>query len=113
VTAAPNSARSACPTLEPSDYAAVPPNAFGCVFLPDRIQKGYHVEELADGAYYVSNGAYDAMFISTCSGVIVVNLGSDDPTPDTTKTWDERSGIPPECVSLQARRPPAPGRSFP
>jgi hypothetical protein len=61
------------PYSEPSDYAAVPPNQFGCLFLPDRTQKGYHVEELADGAYYVSNGAYDAMFIRTGNGVIAVD----------------------------------------
>jgi hypothetical protein len=43
------------------------------VFLPDRIQKGYHVEELADGAHYVSNGAYDAMFVRTGNGIIAVD----------------------------------------
>lgn len=56
-----------------SDYLAVPPEQTGTMFLPDRVRKGYHVEELADGVHYLSNGAYDCMFVRTGGGVVLVD----------------------------------------
>ncbi|MFB3389050.1 hypothetical protein [Flavobacterium sp. LAR06] len=31
------------------------------------------MEEMNDGAYYVSNGVYDCMFITTANGVVVID----------------------------------------
>jgi glyoxylase-like metal-dependent hydrolase (beta-lactamase superfamily II) len=56
-----------------SDYRPIPADGYGTLFLPDRIRKGYHVEELNDGAFYVTQGAYDAMFVATGNGVVVVD----------------------------------------
>lgn len=55
------------------DYAAPPEESYGSLFLPDRIAKGYHVEELKDGVYWVTAGWYDCMFVCTGNGVIVVD----------------------------------------
>ncbi|OVE74557.1 hypothetical protein BVX95_02045 [archaeon D22] len=47
---------------------------------PQIPEKGYIVEELSDGLYYVSDGTYNTMFLTTGEGVIVVdappNLGN-------------------------------------
>ncbi|MFD9665061.1 MBL fold metallo-hydrolase [Rhodococcus sp. NPDC059968] len=56
-----------------SDYRPIPPNATGSLFLPDRLEKGYHVEELNDGVFYLTSGAYDCMFIATGNGVVAVD----------------------------------------
>ncbi|MEV6655050.1 MBL fold metallo-hydrolase [Streptomyces sp. NPDC051219] len=56
-----------------ADYRPVPADAYGTLFLPDRLAKGYHVEEIHDGAYYVTSGAYDCMFVATGNGVVVVD----------------------------------------
>lgn len=56
-----------------SDYRPIPADAYGTLFLPDRLAKGYHVEEINDGAYYVTSGAYDTMFVRTGNGVVVVD----------------------------------------
>ncbi|MDT7724845.1 MAG: hypothetical protein QOI21_1421 [Actinomycetota bacterium] len=56
-----------------SDYRPIPADAYGTLFLPDRLRKGYHVEELNDGAFYVTQGAYDTMFVATGNGVVVVD----------------------------------------
>lgn len=56
-----------------SDYRPIPPDAYGTLFIPERIRKGYYVEELNDGVYYVSSGAYDGMFVATGNGVVVVD----------------------------------------
>ena len=56
-----------------ADYLPIPPNAQGSLFNPDRLKKGYFVEEMNDGAYYVTSGAYDAMFVRTGGGVVVVD----------------------------------------
>jgi glyoxylase-like metal-dependent hydrolase (beta-lactamase superfamily II) len=56
-----------------SDYLPIPPNAQGSLFNPDRLKKGYFTEEMNDGVYYVTSGAYDAMFVRTGRGVIVVD----------------------------------------
>jgi glyoxylase-like metal-dependent hydrolase (beta-lactamase superfamily II) len=55
------------------DFVAVPAEQTGNTFLPERLRKGYHLEELADGVYYVSNSAYDSMFVRTDAGVVVVD----------------------------------------
>ncbi|MEV0034586.1 MBL fold metallo-hydrolase [Streptomyces sp. NPDC050804] len=56
-----------------TDYRPIPADGYGALFLPDRIAKGYHVEEINDGAYYVTSGAYDTMFVRTGNGVVVVD----------------------------------------
>ena len=52
-----------------TDYDPVPENATGPV-IPE---KGYIVESLGDGLYYLSNGAYNTIFLVTEEGVIVVD----------------------------------------
>jgi glyoxylase-like metal-dependent hydrolase (beta-lactamase superfamily II) len=56
-----------------SDYHPIPADEYGTLFLPDRLRKGYHVEELNGGVYYVTSGAYDSLFVATGSGVVVVD----------------------------------------
>lgn len=36
-------------------------------------EKGYWVDEINDGIYWVTNGAYQSMFMTTGSGIIVVD----------------------------------------
>ena len=55
-----------------ASYAAalVPKSAYG---VPIPKDKGYVVEEIKDGLYWVTEGAYTAMFLTTGEGVIVVD----------------------------------------
>jgi glyoxylase-like metal-dependent hydrolase (beta-lactamase superfamily II) len=55
-------------------------NAFAAAPLPDSARgvpipqdKGYHVEEISSGLYWVTEGAYTMMFLTTGQGVIVVD----------------------------------------
>ena len=59
------------PTESPTKttYASIPDSAFGPV-IPE---KGYHVEEIGDGLYWVTEGTYHMMFLTTGEGVIVVD----------------------------------------
>lgn len=50
--------------------APVPESAFGQQVDPE---KGYLVEEISDGLYYVTEGSYQVMFLTTGEGVIVVD----------------------------------------
>ncbi|MFW5450536.1 MAG: MBL fold metallo-hydrolase [Methylophagaceae bacterium] len=50
--------------------APVPDSAYGVAIPKD---KGYVVEEIKDGLYWVTEGAYTAMFLTTGKGVIVVD----------------------------------------
>ncbi len=53
-------------------YAAAPvPESAKGVPIPQ--DKGYFVEEIKDGIYWVTEGAYTAMFLTTGKGVIVVD----------------------------------------
>ena len=53
-------------------YAVAPvPEAAKGVSIPQ--DKGYFVEEIKDGLYWVTEGAYTAMFLTTGKGVIVVD----------------------------------------
>jgi glyoxylase-like metal-dependent hydrolase (beta-lactamase superfamily II) len=53
-------------------YAAAPvPETAKGVPIPQ--DKGYFVEEIKDGIYWVTEGAYTAMFLTTGKGVIVVD----------------------------------------
>jgi len=59
---------AACSPSAPSK-AAIPDAAFG----PAIPEKGYLVEELGDGLYWVTEGTYHVMFLTTGEGVIVVD----------------------------------------
>lgn len=65
--------RSEVITLEainvPEPMAPIPDTAMGFP-IPD---KGYYVEELGDGLYFVTEGTYHVMFLTTGEGVIVVD----------------------------------------
>ena len=52
------------------DAAPVPAAAMGPVIPQD---KGYLVEDLGDGLYWVTEGAYQVMFLTTGEGVIAVD----------------------------------------
>ncbi len=49
--------------------AAIPKEAYG----PAPSEKGYVVEEIKDGLYWVTEGLYQVMFLTTGEGVIVVD----------------------------------------
>jgi glyoxylase-like metal-dependent hydrolase (beta-lactamase superfamily II) len=55
------------------DFAPPPESSHGALFMEDRIKKGYHVEEVKDGLYWVTSGWYDCMFIRTGAGVVVMD----------------------------------------
>jgi glyoxylase-like metal-dependent hydrolase (beta-lactamase superfamily II) len=50
--------------------APVPASAYGVPIDPE---KGYFVEEIADGLYWITEGAYTLMFLTTGEGVIIVD----------------------------------------
>jgi len=52
------------------ELAPIPDSAFGPAVDPE---KGYLVEEIEDGLYWVTEGVYQAMFLTTGVGVIVVD----------------------------------------
>jgi glyoxylase-like metal-dependent hydrolase (beta-lactamase superfamily II) len=61
------------PYTTQADYLPIPAEAMGTLFDPGRLKKGYYTDEIGDGVYYVTSGAYDCMFVRTGSGVIVVD----------------------------------------
>ena len=52
------------------ELAPIPKEDFGPAVDPD---KGYFVEEIDDGLYWVTEGTYHVMFLTTGEGVIVVD----------------------------------------
>jgi len=56
-----------------ADFLPIPAGATGTLFDPERLKKGYVRQEIGDGIHYVTSGAYDAMFVQTGNGVIVVD----------------------------------------
>ena len=46
-----------------TSFAPPPEESHGALFLPDRLEKGYHVEEIRDGVYWVTVGWYDCLFV--------------------------------------------------
>jgi glyoxylase-like metal-dependent hydrolase (beta-lactamase superfamily II) len=52
------------------EFAPVPETAYGPPIDPE---KGYFVEELSDGLYWLTEGAYTLIFLTTGEGVIVVD----------------------------------------
>ena len=50
--------------------APLPDAAKGVPISPD---KGYYVKEIKDGLYWVTEGVYNTMFLTTGQGVIVVD----------------------------------------
>jgi glyoxylase-like metal-dependent hydrolase (beta-lactamase superfamily II) len=61
------------PYTTQADYLPIPAEAMGTLFDPERLKKGYVTQEIGDGIYYVTSGAYDAMFVRTGNGVIIVD----------------------------------------
>jgi len=59
-------------SVEPAmtDVAPVPETAYGPPIDPE---KGYLVEEISDGLYWVTEGVYTLIFLTTGEGVIVVD----------------------------------------
>ena len=57
-------------TPAPPTVAPVPAAAFGPAIPQD---KGYLVEEIGDGLYWVTEGVYQVMFLTTGEGVIAVD----------------------------------------
>lgn len=49
--------------------SGIPENAMG----PEIPEKGYLVEEIRDGLYWVTDGTYQVMFLVSCAGVVVVD----------------------------------------
>lgn len=54
----------------PSDFAPVPPSARGPAIPQD---KGYLVREINGGLYWVTDGTYQVMFLTTGKGVVAVD----------------------------------------
>jgi hypothetical protein len=69
-----------------SDVAPVPPTAYGPPIDPE---KGYFVEEISDGLYWLTEGVYTLMFLTTGEGVIVVDAPGRDCGRRTTVNWRE------------------------
>jgi glyoxylase-like metal-dependent hydrolase (beta-lactamase superfamily II) len=59
----------AAPADDLPDYAPVPPSAFG----PAVNASGYFVGHIAANLYWVTDGFYQAMFVTTTEGVVVVD----------------------------------------
>jgi glyoxylase-like metal-dependent hydrolase (beta-lactamase superfamily II) len=56
-------------TMLKTDYAPVPENARG----PTIPEKGYVIEDLGENLYFLSNGAYNTIFMVTNNGVIAID----------------------------------------
>ena len=69
VLAAPGADAGVLTHNEGGDPAPLPPGAFG----PAIPEKGYLVEEISDGLYWVTEGSYQAIFMETRRGVWVVD----------------------------------------
>lgn len=54
----------------PQEFVPLPPTAFG---PPIPQEKGYLVEEIGSGLYWVTEGSYIALFLETRHGVVVVD----------------------------------------
>lgn len=55
---------------EGTDPVPLPPTAFG----PPIPAKGYLVEEISNGLYWVTDGTYIALFMTTAAGVVVMDV---------------------------------------
>jgi glyoxylase-like metal-dependent hydrolase (beta-lactamase superfamily II) len=64
-----NQSASSNSTMLKTDYAPVPENARG----PTIPEKGYVIEDLGENLYFLSNGAYNTMFMVTNNGVIAID----------------------------------------
>jgi len=63
------STASAADSGDLPDYAAIPPTAFG----PKPNAQGYFVGSIAGNLYWVTDGVYQAMFLTTRDGVVLVD----------------------------------------
>jgi len=61
------------PYTTQADYLPVPAQALGPLVGRERLKKGYVTEEIGDGIHHVTNGFYDAMFVLTGNGVVVID----------------------------------------
>ncbi len=66
----------------PGDVAPIPAAARGPAIPQD---KGYLVKEIKDGLYWLTDGTYQVMFLTTGRGVIVV-----DAPPNLAQKYSER-----------------------
>jgi len=60
---------AAAPADDLPDYAPIPAGAFG----PAVNTSGYYVGHIAANLYWVTDGVYQAMFLTTAKGVVVVD----------------------------------------
>ncbi len=58
------------PKATPANVAPIPPGCAGPAIPAD---KGYFVEEIRDGVYWVTEGVFQAMFLSTGEGVVAID----------------------------------------
>ncbi len=58
------------PTFAQEPYAEIPASAFDPSV---DLSNGYYVGDLGDGAYYLTEGTYQLMFLTTGEGVIIVD----------------------------------------
>jgi len=96
---------------ETEEPAAAPlPDAAAGPAIPQ--DKGYLVEEIQDGLYWVTEGVYQTIFLTTGEGVIVVdappsigeNLFTSSTATPTQTTSELQASFPPTLLSLPTRR---------
>ncbi|HEV8560184.1 MAG TPA: MBL fold metallo-hydrolase [Actinophytocola sp.] len=57
------------PSDELPDYAPVPPGSLG----PPMNESGYHVGRIAGNLYWITNSFYQAMFLTTTDGIVLID----------------------------------------
>jgi hypothetical protein len=62
------------PYTTQADYLPLPAEAMSTAVGRERLKKGYVTEEIGDGVYYITNGSYDAMFVRTGNGVVIIDM---------------------------------------
>jgi glyoxylase-like metal-dependent hydrolase (beta-lactamase superfamily II) len=68
-TSAPSPSEGIAPVAKPVGAVPIPESALG----PAIPEKGYLVEEIGDGLYWVTDGLYQVMFLTTGEGVVVID----------------------------------------
>src|ERR687894_1840476 len=65
-----NATTSTTQTSSSANQSGIPETAIGPTIPPE---KGYFVEEIGDGLYWVTDGSYNTMFLVTDEGVVAVD----------------------------------------